>query len=28
VEKLQCNAPHLAKFLKEAVFRGYPFFSL
>jgi hypothetical protein len=28
VEKLQRNAPHLARLLKEAVFRGYPFFSL
>jgi hypothetical protein len=28
VEKLQRSAPHLARLLKEAVFRGYPFFSL
>jgi hypothetical protein len=28
VEKLQRNAPHLARLLKEAVFRGYPFFSV
>ena len=28
VEKLQRNAPHLARLLKEAVFRRYPFFSL
>jgi hypothetical protein len=27
-EKLQCRVPHLARLLKEAVSRCYPFFSL